>query len=102
MILLINSSLKYLKINSEFYKYYKKFSQILFFYIIVILTMDHGQRTRGGLFMATQSFDNTIKVNKKTLKSFNNILESTDKVSVSKTSIAKIKDAKSIKKYFEK
>ena len=42
-----------------------------------------------------------VTVNKNSLKSFEKILKSNDIVYVSKTPIADIKDAKSIKKYFK-
>lgn len=46
-------------------------------------------------------YNTEVTVDEKSLKSFKNILESDDAIYLSKTPIAEIKDAKSIKKYFK-
>lgn len=46
-------------------------------------------------------YNTEVAVDDKSLKSFKNILESSDAIYLSKTPIADIKDAKSIKKYFK-
>lgn len=51
--------------------------------------------------MATQSFDNTIKVNKKSAKSFDTILNS-DKKTIIKIPVVKDVKASSLRKLFGK
>lgn len=53
-------------------------------------------------YQSKEDVSNTkVTVDEKSLKSFKNILESDDAIYISKTPIAEIKDAKSIKKYFK-
>lgn len=52
--------------------------------------------------MATQSFDNSIKVDKKSVKSFVTILNSDKKMIISRESIAKDADVKKLHKFLRK
>lgn len=52
--------------------------------------------------MATQSFDSSIKVNKKSAKSFDTILNSKKITTISKVPIAKDANVESLRKFFGK